>query len=131
MPEQPILMARARAPALQFDTLAGLHKDRIARLFVALEEARDRRAERTRERLQRCQGRRDDAVLNLGEHADREAGVAREVRDGDPEFLPASPYFVTNRLFQIIFLRFADGVRILRQSAPLFLGSPPSERRRP
>ena len=117
MAEQIVLMAGARAAPLQFDAFARLDENGVARLLVAPEEGCHRNTQRPRKGLQRRQRRRDVAVLDFRQHAQRNAGGGGKIGHGDAELLAEGADFMADGDFEIVFLRLAQRMRILRESS--------------
>ena len=78
-------MAAAGAAAIDLETLAGLHVGRRALFLEAAEECGHGHVERSRECVQGRQRGRGAPVLDFGEHARREVGLAGELGDGHVE----------------------------------------------
>ena len=87
MAEQIVLVAGAGAAPLDLQPFAGLDEDGAALLLEAAEEGGHRHAERVGQRLQRGQRGRGDAVLDLRQHAERQAGGAARSATVMPSFL--------------------------------------------
>ena len=73
--------------ALDLEAFAGLDHGRGPDLLVAPEERGDRDLERARERPQRRQRRRGDAVFDLGQHARGQTGRLGQIDHGHLQLL--------------------------------------------
>ncbi len=92
-------MAVARAAPLDRQTFAGLDEDGVPSLLEAAEEGRHGNPEGAGQRLERGQRRRRHAVLDLRQHAERQAGRGREVAARDAELVAEGPHLAPDRDF--------------------------------
>ncbi len=91
MAEQLVAVAGLGAAPLDQHALAGAHIGAVAALLEIGEEARHRHVERARSALQGRQRRRGAAILDLRQHAGREAGLGGKLGGGELQALAEQP----------------------------------------
>ena len=115
MAEKVVLVPRTGAATFDLDPGARPGVDSVVHVVEAAEERRHRHAHRMGEGLQGGKRGRGVAVLDLGEHADGEAGAGREIGDGQAALVAEGADLASDRDFEDVFPFFPEAVGILVQ----------------
>jgi hypothetical protein len=111
--EQLILVAGPGPPPLDGQALAGLDEGCLIGLLEGAEKRGHRHVKGAGERLERRQGGRGGAVLDLRQHAGRDPRRLGQLGDGQPEFFPEIPDLAADRLLEMAALGRGDPMGVL------------------